>query len=334
MPVDFSQWVAEFRENFNDSPKRAVMQAVWCSYLGLWFTLTSRFTFGQKIYERDWDALILLDACRSDALREVAPEYDFLDQSEIESVWSVGSGSLEFMCKNFTYEHRDQINDTVYTAANGFLNRAFVEHEYAPSVAIPFGRPKYNVVRADDFKELTNVWDSRYSEELKNVPPSEMTDAAISAGRRNPDASKYIFHFTQPHIPHISDAVEEGRPVTEEEADPWKYIRRGELSYEVAYERYLDNLRLVLDNVETLLENLDVDTAVISADHGEAFGEWRVNGHPTAFPHPAVKKVPWIEVTAEDRNTRQPEPIPEEVNNCKSISESTVQQQLEDLGYI
>lgn len=334
MPVDFSRWLSEFRENLKDSPKRAVMQSLWCSYLGVWFTATSRYPLGERIYEKEWDALILLDACRVDALRQVAPEYDFLDEAHIRSMRSAGSGSLEFMCKNFVDKYEDEVNETVYVAANGFLNRAFVEHEYAPSVAVPFGWPKSNVVYADDFKELTNVWDTRYSEHLKNVPPSEMTDAAIAAARRNPTADRYIFHYTQPHMPHIAEATEEDRSVTDDEMNPWEHLRKGTLEYDIAWERYLDNLRLALDNVSTLLENLDAERVVISADHGEAFGEWRVHGHPTAFPHPKVKKVPWVEVTAEDTESRNPGEVPNEVNNCKTISDKTVQGQLEDLGYI
>jgi len=39
---------------------------------------------GTNIYERDWDALVVLDACRVDILREVADEYEFID--EVDSV--------------------------------------------------------------------------------------------------------------------------------------------------------------------------------------------------------------------------------------------------------
>ncbi|PSP48877.1 hypothetical protein BRC67_12005, partial [Halobacteriales archaeon QH_3_68_24] len=49
-------------------------------------------------------------------------------------------------------------------------------------------------------------------------------------------------------------------------------------------EAYLDNLRIVLDEVAVLLENIDADTVAITTDHGEAFGERNFYRHPVACP--------------------------------------------------
>lgn len=333
MPVDFKGWREEFSENWSENRKRAVLQAVWTSYLAAWLTVTSRVEVAKNVYERDWDALIILDACRVDALKEVAPEYEFFDQGEIESIWSIGSGSLEFMCKTFTYEYEDEVNETLYLAANGYINRAFADHLYAPSVAVPFGYPKENHVHAEDFLELTNAWETRYVEELRNVPPSNFTDAAIGAGRRT-DAERMVFHYSQPHTPHLAEAVEEGRAVTETEHNPWKAMRNGDLDRETAWNRYMENLRLVLDNVAVLLENLDAETVAITADHGEAFGEWGIHGHPTGFPLPPVKKVPWVTTSATDSGEYEHRDIDGEPNNCAAIDDEVIQEQLEDLGYL
>lgn len=333
MPVDFQGWRRDFRENWSDSPLFATLQAVWCIYLAAWLTVTSRVEIGKNVYDREWDALVILDACRVDALREVAPEYDFLDADEIDSIWTVGSGSLEFMCKTFTYEYEDEVNDTMYLAANGYINRAFADHRYAPSVSVPFGFPEENHVHAEDFDELTNLWETRYDEDLRNVPPSNMTDAAIGAGRRS-DADRMIFHYSQPHTPYLSAAIEEDRPVTDTEHSPWAAIRNGDIDDEEAYELYLDNLRLALDNVEVLLENLDAETVAITADHGEAFGDWGIHGHPTGFPFPPVKKVPWFTTTAKDSGEYDHTEIEGEANNCSTIDDEVVKGQLADLGYV
>lgn len=333
MPVDFTGWRRDFRENWSESPLFATLQAVWCIYLALWLTVTSRVEIGKNVYDREWDVLVILDACRVDALREVAPEYDFLDADEIDSIWTVGSGSLEFMCKTFTYEYEDEVNDTLYMAANGYINRAFADHLYAPSVSVPFGFPKENHVHAEDFHELTNLAKTRRVDTLRNVPPSNMTDAAIGAGRRS-DAGRKIFHYSQPHTPYLADAIAEDRPVTDTEHTPWPAIRNGDIDDEDAYEMYLDNLRLVLDNVAVLLENIDADTVAISADHGEAFGDWGIHGHPTGFPFPPVKKVPWITTTATDTGEYAHTEIEGEANNCATLDEEVVQEQLADLGYL
>lgn len=333
MPVDRDRWVREFKENWEESRKRAAMQALYCCYLGMWLTVTSHPTFqiGTNVYEKEWDMLIILDACRPDALREVAPEYDFLDAESVGEMWSVGSGSLEWASKTFTEDHMDEIRNSVYMGANGYVQKALYENTYAPPVAVPFGWPQKELASADDFVEVRNLHKLRSRDELRVVPPEEVVDAAIYAGR-NFEADRYIFHFNQPHIPWLKEAIEEDRPITDREYYPWRYLRSGEMEYDYAWEMYMENLRLVLDEVEVLLSNFDADTVAISADHSEAFGEWRLHGHPTGLVHPIVKKVPWFTTTATDIRTYEPKELAGEAEYL--MSEEEVEQQLEDLGYI
>jgi hypothetical protein len=57
---------------------------------------TRRFNpHGIDIFEEDWDNLIILDACRYDALRAVLPEYDL--DGALESRISRGSATPEFL---------------------------------------------------------------------------------------------------------------------------------------------------------------------------------------------------------------------------------------------
>jgi hypothetical protein len=48
----------------------------------------------------------------------------------------------------------------------------------------------------------------------------------------------------------------------------------GDGDEEEIWESYIENLRYVLDHVEVLLENVDAEEVAISADHGNAKGEW------------------------------------------------------------
>jgi hypothetical protein len=331
MPVSFSGWLSEFRENLEEDPKRAALQSLYCSYLGAWYTVSSRFDPGTNIYERDWDALIILDACRVDALREVADEYPFLDAEGIESVTSIGCSSYEWMVKTFTEEYREEIAETAHLTANGFAEPVFEDGVYGPSVAVPFGWPKREVVDADAFATLDHVWRGGRDERLGNVPPSYMTDWAIEAGRET-DAERMLVHYAQPHTPYMARADAEDREPTDVEMHPWPALRSGEADYEEVWELYLDNLRYVLDEVTVLLENLDAETVAITADHGEAFGEFGAHGHPDGLLLPQIKRVPWVETTATDRGWRQP--TLDRASEVAAEPEAEVEEHLADLGYM
>ncbi|MFB6187842.1 MAG: hypothetical protein ABEI86_13380, partial [Halobacteriaceae archaeon] len=77
-----------------------------------------------------------------------------------------------------------------------------------------------------------------------------------------------------------------------------------------------------------LLANVDADHVVITADHGEAFGEWGSTGHTISFPHPAVKKVPWVSTSASDGRQYDPDTVKESQRD-----EFDRQALLENLGY-
>ncbi|WP_458187728.1 hypothetical protein [Haladaptatus sp. NG-WS-4] len=329
MPVSLRGWISEFRENYRENPSRALMQALWCTYLGPWFTLTSRYPFGTNVYDREWDALVILDACRVDALRAVADEYDFLDESRIGSILSVGSGSYEWLVKTFTTDYLSDVRETALVTANGFDRGAFLRQRYAPSVSLPFGWPRDNVVVAEDFKEYVPAWRHGHDDQLGNVPPRYLTDRAIGTARRV-DAERYLFHYAQPHTPYMSRAARTGEKLMPVETKPWPALRRGDLSRAEAWDMYLDNLRYVLDDVELLFENLDAERVIISADHGEAFGECRIHGHPTGVPLSVVKRVPWAVTTAADEETYTPEASTERDDEGDPIA---AEEHLEALGY-
>jgi hypothetical protein len=84
----------------------------------------------------------------------------------------------------------------------------------------------------------------------------------------------------------------------------------------------------VLDDVEILLENVDADTVAITADHGEAMGEWGFHSHNIGCPHPIVRKVPWVTTSATDTGSYEPSLEPE------AEVEPDTQAQLKDLGYL
>jgi glucan phosphoethanolaminetransferase (alkaline phosphatase superfamily) len=96
----------------------------------------------------------------------------------------------------------------------------------------------------------------------------------------------------------------------DDSADGWTGVfgelAKGRLSRETVWSAYLDTLRAGLDEVAVLLENVDAERVIITADHGECFGEWGLFGHHRAVPVPELIRVPWVETTAADEETRTP----------------------------
>lgn len=288
--------------------------------------ITSRIKFGTNVYEYDWDLLIVLDACRVDTLREVADEYEYIDS--IDTIWSVGSQSDEWMAKTFTSEWREEIAKTRYLTGNGHTEYVFENRDYPPTNnTIPFDFSAWKTVDESSFYEIENVWRTNHDEKYGVVLPSTLTDYAIVAGRDG-GHDRMIVHYMQPHLPYIGKALTEGRSPTEIERRGYELLEEGTATRDEVYPLYRETLRAVLDEVAVLLENVDAEKAVITADHGEAFGEGFAYGHPEGFLHPTVKRVPWIELTATDERTRDPDV------DDSGKEEIDVKDHLRDLGYM
>lgn len=297
------------------------------AYNGLFFSVTSRYPLGTNVFEREWDLLIVLDACRVDALRTVAPEFPFIDG--VDSMWSLGSSSHEWLCNTFTNSFKEAIEGTMYISTNPHTPKTFFDGERPPTTySVPFMWADWDVVDADNFgllRQLHNHDNEAFSD---TVLPDLVTDHAIHAGRTE-DFDQLIVHYFQPHRPYIGTAYPENRPLNEVEDRPWEQIKRGVATKEEVWELYLENLRLVLRSVERLLENIDAETVAITADHGELFGELGLYGHPEGLIHPSLKKVPWALSTATDHRTSTPE-----VEVEGQDAEIDVTDRLENLGYI
>jgi len=321
--------IAELANSGSGLTYRAARRA-YDTYLGAWYTVTSRFPVGANVYDRDWDVLIVLDACRVDALEAVADEYDFL--GEVERRISVGSHSFEWLAKTFTTDYREEVTNTAYLTANTHAQMLFVDDDLPPYEREVPGFPDWNPVDADDFGRLEMVWRDGHDDTLGNVPPRRVTDRLIDVARTG-DHDRVAAHYMQPHVPYLAGAIDEDREPTEFERSPLKAYSRGEAEREEVWERYLDNLRLVLDEVALALENVDADTVAITADHGEAIGEWGDVDHREGSFHPVVKTVPWVETTAVDEGTYDPD-TEGAAASADDDTDADVQQRLRDLGYV
>jgi hypothetical protein len=308
----------------------SIVQKAYYAYVGATMSVFSRYPFGTNVFERDWDVLILLDTCRVDALRSVADEYDFLDQEEIGSIWSAGSGSSEWIANTFREEYLEDINTTAYISANAFAQSVLVDGE-RPDDGRGWSWSKWQTVDDDDLQILDQPWSYTPDHPEWHTEPRPVTERAIDTWRNN-RPEHMILHYSQPHHPYAATAREEGRDELKKyEKNPFMALRTG-CDFDLVWDAYLSQLREALDDVELLLENMDAEKVVISADHGEAFGEWGfLYKHPLGVLHPVIRKVPWAKTSATDTGSYESTLEPE---YDQQKAEEKALDQLEKLGYV
>jgi len=294
-------------EKFKNDGVRAGLRAASHSALfGLYHN--SPISYGTPIFGREWDTLIILDACRPDALQEVTNDFEFLPD-DVNSEYSVASSSKTWMTRNFASEYEDEIARTAYVTGNPFSE---------------------SHLERDSFAYLDEVWRYAWDDDVGSIAADHITDRAIAAGRKR-SADRLIVHYMQPHFPNYTDPIGPGMDIDtwgKEWDSLWDKLKAKEISRELVWDSYVDNLRYVLESVEILLRNLDAEQVVLSADHGNLFGEWGLYGHPTNKPIPDLRRVPWTTLNAEDMKTYTPQ-----LEATVQTESSDVERRLQDLGY-
>lgn len=320
------------------SPGQAVDEIIYELFYRIPLTYyNTRNTIGTNVFSRDWDTLILLDTCRVDALQEVAPEYDFIQK--VDSIRSVGGRSPEWVAKTFVEEYEETIQQTAYLSANVFAE-PILDSESPDASSLADKSFTYDLLDRIPTVDVDTLGKCEYLFKHEPVgeegpighkeggtPPRYVTDRAIDVCRDG-EFNRLILHYHQPHQPYTSRALKQNRSLERHERNWWGYISNTG-DKETVWESYLADLRYVLDDVEVLLENIDANRVAISADHGEAFGEYWEFGHKTGSIHPKVRNVPWVETTAEDTASYEPRfdaPAQDNKNNSLSMK-------LQALGY-
>lgn len=296
-----------------------------------WMAFTARYPVGRNIYNAEWDLLVVLDACRYDALQSVADEYVFLD--EVERAVSVGSSSKEWLVNTFRREHLEDIKQTTYLTGNAWVDEALVESVDFSSWTVTKG----SVADSNNYvhgllsrptvskKEFNDVWlQTVHSiDDIDAFPAKDLTNYTVRYGRER-DPERTVVHYMQPHAPYLHRWAE-GKSLRDIDTEPFEHIKKGG-GRKPVWEAYLNNLRYVLDHVGTLLDNYDAENVVITADHGEMFGPL-LYSHGEGIPHPKLRVVPWVTTSAVDRETTEPE------IDLENDSKIDVDERLEALGY-
>lgn len=242
---------------------------------------------GRSIFDEEWELCIVLDGCRADELERREGIFPWLE--EVDRHPSLASCTWNWLPRTLEATPDEVLSNTAYVCANPFSD------EFCSS---------------EQFHTLDEVWRYAWDDEKGTVLPRSVTDRAITHGRST-DTNRLLVHYMQPHVPFLTD---NSKSISRDNfdlnrdsvLDDWDRVARGDLSRATAISWYRETLKRVLRDVDLLLSNVDAETAVITADHGEAFGEWGFYGHPGNIDLPCLTEVPWVETSATDHETYTP----------------------------
>jgi len=285
----------------------------------------------QRFLESEWDYCLVLDACRYDVFEDVYDEY--LD-GDLEKRWSVGSSTPEWAYRTFTGDHdiayfsgNPFIND-LGVPLNELKWGASCDYEWTASDHISDIHDVWKTGWDDD---LGTVPPEGLAEAFRNNREAvENADRTVlhymqphapylsrGKGQKLKQIQKGIKRQEEEAeeggddaddgglLSSISDTV---RPKIESRLDDSEFAQKAGLWLELdpadlvkdgtrvtALRLYEENLRIALESVSELVEELD-GTVVVTADHGEAFGEEGVWEHHIETHIPPLMEVPWLEV--------------------------------------
>jgi hypothetical protein len=281
------------------------------------------------VMSRDWDNLLILDACRFDAFSQVNNM-----EGDLEPLRLNASNSSEFVQEYLSSRtHHDAVlvtgNPHSPTADDGvFHDVRFVETRTVDGRRYP-GPP---------------------SDDASVVAPEDVVSETLDAHGHHPD-KRLVSHFMQPHLPFLGEVGRElyTRTLSESQAadrsvfkdeqswvalDVYKAALDDEFSVDAEdiWAAYLENLDIVLEYATELASQLNGKTA-ITGDHGELLGDrllgLRYFGHPPKIRTPALNTVPWFTVDSDPRRdvTADPPQATEEATDAAR------EEQLAALGY-
>jgi len=264
-----------------------------------------------KIWKKEWDILIIFDACRYDFFERIYRDY--LD-GYLEKVKSAGSNTEEYFSSIFKGK---DFKDTIYISGIPWIN----SYGYGP-------------LRAEKwFYKVIDAWDQGWDDSLGTVSPfalSEIADKIISTY----SDKRFIIHYLQPHEPYLSLKIRKTLSTSDLLKGKGKTISLLFCAIELYLERlclkpylyslilkiisnlgmgkamfdlfkkvgiatsgpgsmvimlgktglqqaYEENLRVVFEASANLIKkHLHNNKIIITADHGELLGENDEYGHP------------------------------------------------------
>lgn len=241
-------------------------------------SVTKRPDQHDRLASLDWDVLVVLDACRYDALQRVT-------HWPVDSCRSPGSATGHWLeaCE------RSDVLEGSYVAT-GNVNYA-----------------NWDVGAA----EVDQVWQDHWNDRLGNVLPEPVLDAAD--GFVTDGHGPVVAHLLPPHAPYIAKVGETWIPAfpdvdvwrrnpgreDQDKLSPQVAMASGHVDMERAIAGYHASVESTWNAILPYVgEWVDDDlTVVVTADHGESFGrmrDWTLYGHPNRVHVRPLVEVPWV----------------------------------------
>ena len=233
----------------------------------------------QGIFEKEWDNLIIIDACRHDLYEEV--------YGKTQSRYTVASCSKNFFKKTFS---DGNFEDIVYISANPHIDDQLFEQDTGRKAS-------------ETFHSVYETYKTDWDDEAGTVRPEPVVRDAKTAEKLFPEKRK-IIHFMQPHHPFLDFKFESAEIggfhqyaewTEDKENEAWVIAEKGNLDVDELWEAYKNNLSLVMQHVDELEQELEGKT-VVTADHGNLFNENGRFAHPCNSKAKPLRSVPWIEL--------------------------------------
>ncbi|MDZ7730952.1 MAG: hypothetical protein U5K37_08635 [Natrialbaceae archaeon] len=196
-----------------------------------------------SIWDKDWDLLVILDACRPEWVKTVEDDYEYIDN--VDTIHSVGSHSKEWILNTFDDRYSSEMKETIYITGNHYGDLINESKLAAFESAQDYGEWAYDSA---------------------SPPANVVTDLAVNASR-NSDWERCIVHYMQPHKPFISKTSSRDDISVQDWSiayKPYRMVFDGRISKDELIEGFISNLQYVLDEVTILLENIEAPTAILT----------------------------------------------------------------------
>lgn len=278
--------------------------------------------------------LVILDACRYDALQQEFAKYF---KGNIEPVKTPATTTFEYLQYNWT----ESYSFPYVTAAPPITSEEFDFEANDKGIGLPQdAEDLYDVYRgyipANHFEDIIEVWRESWDIQLRVCPPEPVTKKAIRVAQGE---QKMVVHYFQPHAPYIGskspsfeqmEAREIGDPNFKIDSKIWPAVQEGNISKKLLRKYYISNLQRVLGATAHLIRETEFNEYNIIGDHGEALGEY--GGYQHGIDHPYVATVPWASV--EEVIKGAPSMWNYTPSSNKDSRSVTTENRLRDLGYL
>lgn len=277
----------------------------------------------QPIHETNWDHLIVLDACRYDRFQKHYKKYF---NGNLKKVKSRASATPEWLPKTFSGK-RYNYN---YISANPYVNKQGL------SISDMVTHLDYEWNAESKFTSVHEAWIDEWDKKVGTVRPKKLRKYAENHINGDKNIIHFIQpHRPFISYKGSKEHDWQGRnKMIEEKEDNKKSVKTrffnktrplwspifhslsttlkerlrriigvgnsySEFANEVGINKvkecYDSDLNMALAESAKLVENLE-GKVIITADHGESWGEEGEWGHPIKSKNPVLTNVPWLEV--------------------------------------